>query len=92
MIGAMLVLENDSHKLANKLWEMKSKQPLPTTYGIVGCGLAMYTKENGKPDTELNRLFGITMPESAYLIWKLRCERRIAREVVLHSEREVDNR
>jgi len=62
-------------KLANKLWKMRSNQPLPSSYGsILGCGIAVHTK-NGKPDTGLNRLFRIIMSESAHLIWKLRCER-----------------
>ena len=68
-------------ELANKLWRMRSDQPLPTTYGgILGCGLAMYAKENGRPDTGLNGLFRIIVSESAHPIWKLRCERRIERE------------
>jgi len=82
-------------KLANKLWKMKSNQPLPTTYGgILGCGLATYTK-NSKPNSGLNRLFKIIMSESAHLIWKIRCERRIAREddpQKHHSVNEIHNR
>lgn len=66
-------------KLANKLWSMRSDKPLPKSYGgVLGCALAVHTKENGRPDTGLNRLFRIIMSESIHLIWKLRCERRIA--------------
>ena len=82
-------------KLANKLWTMRSNQPLPSSYGsILGCGIAAYTKK-GKPDTGLNRLFKIIMSESAHLIWKLRCERRFAKgddPQKHHPEREIHNR
>ena len=55
--------------LTNKLWKLKTKQPLPITHGgILGCGLARYLKENGKLDKGLNRLFKIVMSESAHLI------------------------
>ena len=55
----------------------------------------MHVKKNGKPDTGLNRLFKIIVSESTHLIWKLRCERRIAREddpQKLHSEHEIHDR
>jgi len=61
---------------------------------LLGCGLAVYMKDD-KPDTGLNRLCKIIISESAHLIWKLRCERRIAREdgpQKFHSEREIHNR
>jgi len=78
-------------KLANKLWSMRSDKPLPKTYGgLLGCALAVHTKGNGRPDTGLNRLFRIIMSESIRLIWKLRCERRIAGKH--HPEREIHNR
>jgi hypothetical protein len=76
--------------LASELWSMRSNKPLPKTHGgILGCGLAMHMKESGKPDTGLNRPFKTTVSESTHLIWKIRCERRIAREddpQKLHSE------
>jgi len=82
-------------KLANKLWRMRTNRPLPISYGsILGCGLPMYSRE-GKPDTGLNRLSKIITSESAHLIWKLRCERRIEKEddpQKSHSEREIHNR
>lgn len=64
-------------KLANNLWMKKSDSPLPTRLGdILGCGLANF-KRNGKPDKGKNRLYRILVSESAYLIWKMRNERRI---------------
>ena len=64
-------------KLANDLWSNKHDGALPTRLGdTMGCGLAKFTK-NGKPDKGKNRLYRIIVSETAYLIWKLRNERRI---------------
>ena len=42
----------------------------------MGCGLAAFSTR-GKPDRGKNRLYRILVLEVAYLIWKLRNERRI---------------
>jgi hypothetical protein len=63
--------------LANALWKKHYDTPLPDRLGdILGCGLAKFSK-NDKPDRGKNRLFRILVSETAYLIWKLRNERRI---------------
>ena len=63
--------------LANDLWKKRSRTPLSTNIGdVLGCGLAHFTTNN-KPDKGKNRLYRIIMSETAYLIWKLRNERRI---------------
>ena len=63
--------------LANKLWRRRDKNPIPTRLGdIIGCGLAGFSK-NGKPVAGKNRLYRILVSETAYLIWKMRNERRI---------------
>jgi len=63
--------------LANELWLKRSDSPLPTNLGdILGCGLANFSIK-GKPDTGKNRLYRIIVSETAFLIWKLRNERRI---------------
>ena len=68
--------------LANHLWLKKSQTPLPTNLGdILGCGLASFTTK-GKIDSGKNRLYRILMSETAFLIWKLRNERRIRDEDV----------
>jgi len=89
------VVQWNGIRLANDLWKMRSNQPLPSSYGgILGCGLAMYKKDD-KPNTGLNRLLRIVVSESVHLIWKLRCERRIAREddpQKFQSEHEIHNR
>ena len=64
-------------ELANALWNRKYPTPLPTELGdVLGCRLANFTRE-GKPDKGKNRLFRIIVSETAYLIWKMRNERRI---------------
>ena len=64
-------------KLANNLWNNKHNDALPTRLGdTLGCSLARFTK-NGKPDKGKNRLYRIIVSETAYLVWKMRNERRI---------------
>ena len=66
--------------LANDLWERRSSTPLPHRLGdILGCGLAEF-KTRGKLDKGKNRFYRILVSETAYLIWKLRNERRIRDE------------
>ena len=82
--------------LANELWHKRSDSPIPTNYGaILGCGLTNFTKDQGKPDTGLNRLFRIIVSESMYLIWKIRCERAITwgnDPSKLHAPHEIHNK
>ncbi|KAJ6493944.1 hypothetical protein C8R47DRAFT_1176477 [Mycena vitilis] len=74
----------DIWKLASELWAKKfGAMPPPTTGGILGCCLASLS---------VNRLFRILISESAYLIWKLRCERVIGRDGEAHSAAEIHNR
>ena len=62
----------------NELWKRKYDENLTITEGaILGCGLANFTKEDGKPNSAKNRLYRILISEAAHLIWVLRCERRI---------------
>lgn len=56
----------------SKIWVVS----LPSRLGeILGCSLVNLKKE-GKPDKGKNRLYRILMSETAYLIWKMRNERR----------------
>ena len=67
-------------ELANSIWTKRSQTEIPTTLGnILGCGLATFESE-GKPDRGKGRLYRILVSETAYLIWKLRNERRIRDE------------
>jgi hypothetical protein len=57
--------------------------------------MADFKTKEGKPQQGKNRLYRILMSESAFLIWKLRCERRITKEdnpEKFHSETEIHNR
>ncbi|KAF9492911.1 ribonuclease H-like protein [Pleurotus eryngii] len=68
-------------QLAGNLWEKKGKIWTPPTFGdILGCAAINFTPEVGNVrGPGLTRLYRILVSESAYLIWKLRCERRIQR-------------
>ena len=62
----------------NELWKRKYDEDLTITEGtVLGCGLANFVTENGKPYAAKNRLYRILISEAAHLIWVLRCERRI---------------
>src|ERR1700722_2156881 len=83
-------------ELARMLWKMKFTRWPQIGYGtILGGGLANFKTLLGKPDTGKNWLFQILVSESAFLIWKIRCERRIQREddrEKFHSTQEIHNR
>ncbi|KAF5373439.1 hypothetical protein D9615_009490 [Tricholomella constricta] len=76
---------------AESLWEVKRRDTWrqPTIGLILGAMLAEHKDGNGKLITGCTRLFRIIMIESAYLIWKLRCERTIQNENNPHSKAEV---
>ena len=57
--------------------------------------MADFKTEEGATQKGKDRLYRILISESAYLIWKLRCERRISNEddpEKYHSETEIHNR
>ena len=72
---------------ARKLWERTGIDWPTITIGLImGCGLMeIRPGEGDKPDPGLTRLYRILISESAYLIWKLRCER-----VITHDDPEHD--
>ncbi|KAJ6536993.1 hypothetical protein B0H19DRAFT_962784 [Mycena capillaripes] len=80
-------------KLAGELWKMKfDTMPAPSMGGILGCCLASFESEKKSKPSGVNRLFRIVISESAYLIWKFRCERVIGRDGESHSDAEIHNR
>src|SRR3954449_10130553 len=83
-------------KLTKELWLKKHDTWPVLKYGtILGCSMADFKIEEGAPQQGKNRLYRILMSESAFLIWKLRCERRISKEddpEKFHSETEIHNR
>ena len=82
--------------LANELWNKRSPEAIPTSYGtLLGCCLSNYKKQNGKPNKGLNRLFRIIVSESMYMIWKIRCERTISwnnNPTKSHSSHKIHNK
>ncbi|KAJ7620842.1 hypothetical protein DFH06DRAFT_1359475 [Mycena polygramma] len=78
-------------KLCTELWQMKHREMPTMSIGLImGCGLAQFKDSKGKNTPGANRLFKIIVSESAYLIWKIRCERVIQHKS--HTELEIHNR
>jgi ribonuclease HI len=76
--------------LVNSLWLKRHNEAFEPSLGnVLGCGMPNFTADE-KPLTGKTRLYKILISESAFLIWKLRCERAIAGKT--HSETEIHNR
>ncbi|KAK0433770.1 ribonuclease H-like protein, partial [Armillaria borealis] len=88
--------QNIIWKLCEQLWENTGNQWPKITYGkILACGLAQFHNKNNQLLYGKNRLYRILISESTFLIWKLRCERWIAKqddETKWHSKIEIHNR
>ncbi|KAJ7192600.1 hypothetical protein GGX14DRAFT_379962, partial [Mycena pura] len=59
---------------------------------ILGCGLADFRDPGGKLKRGTQRLYRISMSESAYLIWRLRNDRVISRDGTPATEDEIVNK
>jgi ribonuclease HI len=80
-------------KAAESLWlEKEAKWPAISLGTILGCGLAEFRDDKGKPKRGTQRLYRILMSESAYLIWRLRNNRVISRDGVPATEDEIVNK
>lgn len=83
-------------ELVQELWLKKYDEWPKLGLGtILGCGLSDFKGRQKKRLEGKNRLFMILISESAHLIWKIRCERVIARgndPENPHSETEIRNR
>ncbi|KAJ7069469.1 hypothetical protein C8F01DRAFT_1048146 [Mycena amicta] len=78
--------------LCKQLWELKTLEMPTMSLGlIVGIGLCHVKDENGKRLKGAERLLRILISESAFIIWKLRCERLMSRGGLPHSKMEVHN-
>ncbi|KZW00482.1 hypothetical protein EXIGLDRAFT_795979 [Exidia glandulosa HHB12029] len=66
-------------ELAKAFWAHKHGKWFELSYGLIlGCGLVtIRDQETHRKLAGATRLFRILISESAYLIWKLRCTRRI---------------
>lgn len=85
-------------ELCQKLWYKKAPLcPWPGKHTglLLGAPLADFRNDQGVRLPGLSRLYRIVMTESAHLIWRLRCERRIDRvekEPPTHPISEIDRR
>jgi hypothetical protein len=69
----------EAWRVAKRVWQQKHETWPRLTYGtILGSSMAKF--KGNKNDSGLSRLYRIIITETAYLIWKLRCERRIRNE------------
>ncbi|KAF5376091.1 hypothetical protein D9615_007753 [Tricholomella constricta] len=77
--------------LTEKLWEKKNKGSwyCPVLGTILGAPLAKFQNGRGKKKPGDDRLYRIIMVESAYLIWRLRCERVIQNDNSPFLAREI---
>lgn len=67
-------------RLTEQLWRKKyPKWPTPNFGTILGIGSVDLRDIQGCSSAEASRLYRILTSESAYLIWRMRCERRIRR-------------
>nr|GAT54724.1 predicted protein [Mycena chlorophos] len=73
-------------EFASKIWEKKTGEELNVTIGTIMASGAVKVKDVGAA-----RLFRILVSESAYLIWKMRCE-RVIDEKPEASLQEIKNR
>jgi ribonuclease HI len=80
-------------RAAESLWREKEGDWPNLSLGVIlGCGLAEFRDDKGKIKEGTRRLYRIIMSESAYLIWRLRNERRISRNGTPASEEEIINK
>lgn len=102
MIHILIDCESPERKLiwglAEKAWHKKHPTwPAPHLGNIIGAPLAQFRNADGSRNGGAARFYRILMTESAHLIWKIRCERRIQREVDgdegrTHTDREITSR
>ncbi|KAJ7203487.1 ribonuclease H-like protein [Mycena haematopus] len=80
-------------RAAEKLWhEKETHWPTVSLGTVLGCGLAEFRDEKGKPKRGTQRLYRILMSESAYLIWLMRNNRVISRGGAPATEEEIINK
>lgn len=76
-----------------QLWTKTGRKwTQPWIGNIVACALTKRDEEKAQRDPGGKRLWRIIVSESAYLIWKLRCERVIQNENTPFTTQEVNNR
>ena len=79
-------------QLAKDLWEKTGRAwTQPWIGNIIGCTISRMSESKNEKDPGGKRLWRIIVSESAYLIWKLRCERVIQNGNTAFSIQEVNN-
>ncbi|KAL1700579.1 hypothetical protein EV121DRAFT_283310 [Schizophyllum commune] len=79
--------------LAERLWRETGRDWRAPNFGtVMGAACAVFTDREGERIRHLERLWVIIITTSAYLIWKIRCERVIRNDAIDFSPREVQSR
>jgi hypothetical protein len=82
--------------LAKDIWEAKhSFWPTVNNLGtITGCGMVKFMSKTGQHKLGAERFYQILITESAYLIWKIRCEHVLGQNGrgQGHTTQEINNR
>ncbi|KAI0323485.1 hypothetical protein GY45DRAFT_1264491, partial [Cubamyces sp. BRFM 1775] len=80
-------------RLLRELWEPTGQAMYNPSWGsIMGAACVAFWTENGTRNSTTKKRWRTLAVESAYLIWKLRCERVISRNGLEFTEQEVRNR
>ncbi|TFK56225.1 ribonuclease H-like protein, partial [Heliocybe sulcata] len=79
--------------IAKAFWLQKWGQWKKPTFGLIfGCNMVHHKSATGARVPGVDRLFRIMMTESAFLIWKMRCERVISHPDEKYTKNEILNR
>ncbi|KAJ7736456.1 hypothetical protein B0H16DRAFT_1326508 [Mycena metata] len=80
-------------ELAKNLWLKKHPSwPMLSLGSILGCGLAEFADENGRPLLGTTRLYRIIISESLFMIWKIRNDCVINRAGAEMPKHEIHNK
>ncbi|KAH9849471.1 hypothetical protein C2E23DRAFT_839328, partial [Lenzites betulinus] len=76
-----------------RIWRSTGREWPEITWGAIMGATAVVIRNNNKErDTDAENLWKVLITESAYGIWKMRCERVIQNEGKSFTENEVENR
>ncbi|KAJ7720332.1 hypothetical protein B0H16DRAFT_1793536 [Mycena metata] len=80
-------------ELAKNLWLKKHPSwPMLSLGSILGCGLAEFADQNGRPLLGTTRLYRIIISESLFIIWKIRNDCVINRAGAEMPKHEIHNK
>ncbi|KZT28239.1 hypothetical protein NEOLEDRAFT_1230941 [Neolentinus lepideus HHB14362 ss-1] len=85
--------QNEVWNAAESFWQQKYNHWTRPSLGLIlGCALVQHKTQSGRSLPGVDQLFRILISQSAFLIWKLRCERVITHPDEEHSAPAIVNR